>query len=270
MYTDEIVELPTLFGTYRLQIINDEDPASPREWDNLGTMSCAHRRYTLGDEQFRDVQEFMAGLAGVDTDSDGYSRATSRMDYNEQLQYLFDKALKKHVIMQLYLYDHSGISMSTRSFRGRAHHAEWDSGPVGFIHVSHEDIRKEYNWKKLTEKRILQIQTYLKGEVEVYDQFLRGDVYGFKLFTPPDKAQLIADELEEDDITEENIDRYCEEIDSCWGFYGHDWKTNGMEDHVSLTHIIERRIKEHVEQLKTWIRNKVPILKRQPLIAIEH
>ena len=24
-----------------------------------------------------------------------------------------------------------------------------------------------------------------------------------------------------------------EEIDSCWGFYGHDWKTNGIFDNIN-------------------------------------
>ena len=35
----------------RLSIYLDESPESPREWDNLGTMVCAHRRYSLGDEK---------------------------------------------------------------------------------------------------------------------------------------------------------------------------------------------------------------------------
>ena len=39
----------------------------------------------------------------------------------------------------LYLYDHSGITMSTGSFCD-----SWDSGQVGFIYVTKEDIEKEY------------------------------------------------------------------------------------------------------------------------------
>ena len=35
----------------------------------------------------------------------------------------------------LYLYDHSGLAMSTESFSGRAPHAECDSGQVGWIYV---------------------------------------------------------------------------------------------------------------------------------------
>ena len=47
---------------------------------------------------------------------------------------------KDIVILPLFLYDHSGLSMSTGSFMGRAVHAEWDSGQVGYIYANREDI----------------------------------------------------------------------------------------------------------------------------------
>lgn len=52
-------------------------------------------------------------------------------------------ASDKVAILPLYLYDHSGISMSTGSFIGRAPHAEWDSGCVGFIYLEKETAIKE-------------------------------------------------------------------------------------------------------------------------------
>jgi hypothetical protein len=42
-------------GKYEIQIIPDSDPESPREWDNLGTMICQHRRYNLGDKHNYDL-----------------------------------------------------------------------------------------------------------------------------------------------------------------------------------------------------------------------
>lgn len=56
------------------------------------------------------------------------------------LEYLDSRELSKLLsssesimIKPLYLYDHSGLSISIDSFMGRAHHAEWDSGQVGYI-----------------------------------------------------------------------------------------------------------------------------------------
>lgn len=93
------------------------------------------------------------------------------------------------LILPLYLYDHGGLTISTTPFN-----CPWDSGPVGYIHAPHDDS--------------VDLETFLINEVAVYDQYLRGEVYGFV--------------LEEDG----------EEIDSCWGFYGYDWRNNGIAEHV--------------------------------------
>jgi hypothetical protein len=62
------------------------------------------------------------------------------------------------------------------------------------------------------------VRDILLEEVEVYDQYLSGDVYGFvlkELQTCPTC----------NDVNEEVID-------SCWGFYGGDFKANGMFDAI--------------------------------------
>ena len=63
-------------------------------------------------------------------------------DRSDLLEYINTAGLIKLVedsntvaVKPLYLYDHSGLAMSTGSFVGRAHHAEWDSGCVGFIYM---------------------------------------------------------------------------------------------------------------------------------------
>lgn len=157
------------------KIIQDDNPESPREWNNLGTMACWHRRYDLGDEQ-PDV---------------------SPEDYFEDL----DVA----VWVPLYLYDHGGITMNTTGF-----HCPWDSGQVGVIYVTRDKLIAEYGDDG--PDSIENARRLLVSEVEVYDQYLRGDVYGFII------------ELDE------------EHEDSCFGFFGADPEENGMLDHVPDEH----------------------------------
>jgi len=91
-----------------------------------------------------------------------------------------------NVILPLYLYDHGGITMNTGGFS-----CPWDSGQVGWIYASYEDVRSEYGSLDLD-----RAESLLKSEVESYDHYLTGQCYGFKLY--------------------ENDN----EIDSCWGFLG--------------------------------------------------
>lgn len=107
---------------------------------------------------------------------------------------LYTLAAEKNIILPLNLYDHSMLHMSTSSFLGRAQHAEWDSGQVGWIYAAPEDIEKEYG--SLTPESYEKAEALLKSEVECYDYYLSGQCYGFRLY--------------EDG----------EETDSCWGFMG--------------------------------------------------
>ena len=102
------------------------------------------------------------------------------------------------------MYDHGGITISTSPFS-----CPWDSGKIGVIFVSRKKVREEYSWKVITNKRKNQIIQYLKSEITTYDQYIRGDVYGYRV-----------------------IDSDGEELDSCWGFFGEDPTMNGIFDDV--------------------------------------
>jgi hypothetical protein len=107
---------------------------------------------------------------------------------------LKELAQRKNYILPLYFYDHSIQSISTGSFVGRAHHAEWDSGRVGYVYVSYDDIEKEYG--KVTDETLIRAERLITSEVEEYDSYMRGECYGYQLY---EKGEL---------------------IDSCWGFIG--------------------------------------------------
>jgi hypothetical protein len=207
---------------FNINIHYDDDPMNPRtEWDNFATMVCWHNRYTLGDiDKPSDDPEYhlrqLANEADPTVDDridywengDGWTTLLNRYNQskdmfnasNDRVQSIIHKALDKHYIMlPLYLYDHSGITISTGPFG-----CPWDSGQVGYIYVSKEKVRKEYGWKVLTKQRIAKINEILESEVKVYDDYLRGAVYGYTI------APIYEDSLIKCD-------------DSCWGFYGNNW-----------------------------------------------
>jgi hypothetical protein len=190
-------------GRCNVRIELDGDPLNPRkEYDNVGTMVCWHRRYELGDEQpSEDAGDYLLNLA----------RGVVSGNYPDALlERNRDAILNKHFVkLSLYLYDHSGITMSTGAFS-----CPWDSGQVGFIYCSLEKAQHEwgtedskkrgwdgeasYTLKEDGSKHTLReaAANYLKGEVETYDQYLTGEVYGYV--------------VEAEDM----------EQDSCWGFFG--------------------------------------------------
>ena len=204
-------------GNKKLIIQTDDDSESSREWDNLGTMVCFHSRYNLGDEQLKgDHFDWLAGIV-----DNLYSRDTEQWDefiddiqqgQEEAVERAWDLIYAKAIILPLYLYDHGGITMSTGSFS-----CPWDSGQVGWIYVLKEVVRKEYDKKRISRQLRDRVIRVLEGEVETYDQYLRGDVYGFQIF---ETKQCETCGNEEEEI-----------IDSCWGFYGEDW--GNMKGHVT-------------------------------------
>lgn len=183
-------------GNKELRIYQDELSDSPREWDNLGKMYCTHRRYILGDTVNTRV-----GIV--------------YKNWDEVEKYLI-KEHKAKVILPLYLYDHSGLRMKVGSFQGLLPqgHAEFDSGQVGFIFATDEDIKKEFSVKKISKKLLQKVETILNNEVKVYDQFLSGDVYCFQVV---EKSTCDKCKRDHEDI-----------IDSCHGFYGTGFKENGL------------------------------------------
>jgi hypothetical protein len=146
-------------GDLVVKIVLDPDVQDPRDCDNLGVMLCRHRRYRLGDKE------------------------AATPDPKEVA-----------VMLPLYLYDHSGITMSTKPFS-----CPWDSGQVGVIYVTKEKLRKEFGVKHITSSHIEKAKAQLEQEVKTYDQFLTGQCYGY------------------------TIERDGKVIDSCFGFYQNEW-----------------------------------------------
>lgn len=157
-----------------VSIYYDEDAQSPREWDNMW-MLVSNKRDIHLDE------------TGLGLDFIVEKHKTLSRDY---------------LIVPVYMYDHSIVRLSVKSFLGRAPHAEWDSGVGFFAVVSKARLREEYGCKRITKSILERAMKCLEGEANCLADYYNGEVYGFT-------------------VKDENGD----EIDSCWGYYG----TDGIE-----------------------------------------
>ena len=140
---------------YILRLFYDECPSDPREDYNLTKMVCFHKRYKLGDDHDLKSDDF-----------DGWD------DLEKYLTGTEDPL----IIKPLYLYDHGGITISTRPFGDR-----WDSGQVGFVFIRKQDVRNEFSIKRCGQPIKERCGVLLDGEVEMYDKYLRGEVYGYEI-----------------------------------------------------------------------------------------
>jgi len=166
-----------------LQVFNEETPENPREWDNLSTMICFHRRYNLGDKHNYNHNDYS-----------GWEEMKDAIVENES----------PAIILPLYLYDHSGITISTSPFS-----CGWDSGQIGWVLIGEDKLKREYDVTEITDEIYERGMKVLLSEVELYDNYLTGEVYGFTL-----------------------LDENGEIEDSCSGYFGSDLDKNGILDAV--------------------------------------
>jgi len=147
-----------------------------REWDNLGIMVMFHKRYNLPNELKLNDDNFNSW---------------------DDLKKTIEKEHKGIYIMPILMYDHSGISLSTR--REYPFNDRWDAGQVGFIFTTKERIKAMG-----CDEKNNGIYAQLEGEIKLYNQDLNGETYGF-----------IEYKINKCNLGHE----HKENVNSCWGFY---------------------------------------------------
>lgn len=189
MSEDEPVETFKMEDNRELRIYNDLTPVSPRvDMDNIGKIVSVSRRYNLSDDDA--------------VDPDGFNSLDEISSFLESEGY--------DVILPVYIFDHGGITISTTPFS-----CGWDSGQLGFIYANVEDCQEINDEDYFTEDDVIKI---LEGEIETYDTYLRGEIYGFRVvkLTRCKCCDHVSEEEEE----------------AVWGYYGSDCAKNGIFDTV--------------------------------------
>jgi hypothetical protein len=176
-----------------LRISYSEIAENPRDFENLGVFVLSHKKYNLVNEI--DLNPF---------------------DFNtiKEVERYLKNEYNAFIVKPVYMYDHSDITLSFYEF-----HNKWDSGLVGFVYVTKEAIRENFGIKRITKNIIEKTHELLGNELQMYEDYLSGNVFKYDLI----------------ELQKANCCNNQEEIliDSCGGFYGNDFKENGLFDYVN-------------------------------------
>lgn len=150
-------------GNFRLEVNSYYDEAdNPREHCNLGKMFCLHQKYIIGDKHNYSGNDFSS--------------------WEEVKEFIEEDDVV--VILPVYMYEHSGIAISTESF-----HCRWDSGQIGYIYATKKDVLNEYG--EVNEEVINKVTGILKEEVNIYDKYLNGEVYQIGVFENEEEVNYV-------------------------------------------------------------------------------
>lgn len=174
---------------YSIKLEQDDCYIDPRkDFDHAASMVCFHKRYSLPNESSYHASDF-----------DSWNDLQSKIESNNLDCF----------ILPIYMYDHSGVTISTKPFS-----CPYDSGQIGFIFISRNKAKSEYGIKHFTQTQIDRVFSYLISEVTEYNQFLTGDVWYY------------------------TISKDEELIDSCGGFYGFHYAMQqakeAIDDHITF------------------------------------
>jgi hypothetical protein len=160
-------------GKYLIKVVQDEMADSPDSWYNDDAFVVYdHRQFYVKRKGFepRDIFD--------------HTNARNKMFYDG------------HYVFVLYAYIHSGVALSVGDHNFPD--ARWDVSSTGYVVVKRQ--KGTYSREKAFK--------LAEAVTEEWNQYLSGDVYGYKIF------DMTGIDDDDDDV---GID---EMVDSCWGFYG--------------------------------------------------
>jgi len=157
--TDNVIESARTANGKIVKITIDEYPSDPfNDWDKFSHLVAWHSRYEFGNKT--DIEQWK---------------------HQEDFEQWVKEQHGKILIMPLYLYNHSGISLSveyTYPYNDR-----WGAGQIGYAYATYQEIRENYLIKRITKKTIKKAIELIKAEIEAYNQYLSGNVYQAEIYT---------------------------------------------------------------------------------------
>lgn len=167
----------------RLVIRRDDNPISPRECDdNLGTIVCFDRVWYGDRHEFHDKDEFLKDrLLAHFGDEEKAEAFWDKMEQEyfcdpEKVRddHILEELGKDHVILPVYMYRHSGDTVSTEPFSN-----PWDSGQIGWIYAEYAKV--DLFFGDVNEFTLSQARQQLDNEVSTWNDYIMDENYAYDL-----------------------------------------------------------------------------------------
>ena len=159
---------------YTLIVTVDRQPLNPRAFECFGKLICFNPCRFLGDPHtYENNIAFLKDII-----SDEKARDMDQMNTSGLLR----AAEYNNVLMPVCLKEGSGISVSAIPIWTYDSLYALENRQIGWIYVSHDKIKKEFSADSLTPDLIENAKVLLYGEVDYYDNYLRGECYRFDLY----------------------------------------------------------------------------------------
>lgn len=209
--------------------------------DDIGIDLSLHRDYkpdTFTAAAPIDLSEFMYWY------NDTYRRSEPEHEWDETENEEYEQFMKDYHWTFVYMYDHSGRTISTSPFGCR-----WDSGTAGIAFFKKSQFREWFseskNWSE--EQQEEKATEWLNSFVEELDDLFVGRVYCWTVY------------------------KNGEFFDSCNVYVG---KNGEVEAKNDAKNVIESSIKRDMQNyqsiIKTLIRARVPLTHRQIILEKRH
>lgn len=154
---------------------------NPDEFDTLGTFGVVANAISFGDPE---AEKLLKELHKQEPASRSWA------DLEERLI----KRVRPAYVRPIYAYIHGAVVLSTNSAIG-AQHMGWDTMQVGFMWVTPEKVRKEFNCKRITKNVLAKVAAILGHELQAYQDYGNGAVVGWEVSIQDQDGKTIFDDF---------------------------------------------------------------------------
>lgn len=176
---------------FTLEQVVCEDQECPLDYADI-TLYNGHSRLSFGARE--------VSLTGTHSflEAEVASRITGKSDITQKaIEALFEK----EILIPVYLYNHGRYSLSLEPFG-----CAFDSGKLGYFHVSLKDLKEYFSIQKRTTKSRAAVLAYVKDLLPTLTSWLNGEVYEYEVTQPDGEYEYISDIITYGEPTAEDLE----------------------------------------------------------------